>query len=260
VPRILVTGTSSGLGRALHTAFRGEAFSRRRVDDELRRLRTIEFDAVVHCAADARKEFPASELPAYYDSNLTLTERLLDIPHHLFVYVSSQAVYPSDGRTWREDELLTISGAISIYGVFKLLAEETVRARARRALVLRCSSLVGPEGRQNNIMRVLRREPGRLFLSGDCRYNLLAYSQVEDFILESMRERRDGIFNIGSSDDKTLAEIAGHVGSPAEFGEHRYIAPCADLTKVHEATDIFSLGAFEVADRVVQQIGRLSIR
>lgn len=253
--RVLVTGASSGLGKALRRAFDAEALSRSALDNELRRLAASGVDLVVHCAADARKEFPAGELPAYRDSNLTLTERLLGVPHRLFVYVSSQAVYPEDDRAWREDDRLEVSPALSIYGVFKLLAEGAVRTGARRALILRCASLVGPEGRSNNIMRVLRREGGRLFLAGASRYNLIAYSQVGQFIRESFEQDRVGTFNIGAASEATLAEIAAHLCADVEFGDHVYRAPLADLSKVQRATDIFTLTTLEVAGLVARQIG-----
>ena len=256
--RVLVTGTSSGLGKALRRAFDAEALDRRALEVDLPRLVRSTFDVIVHCATDARKELPAHELPAYRDSNLTLTERLLDVPHQRFVYVSSQAVYPSDGRPWSEDDALQLNSEITLYGVFKLLAEDVVRRRARCPLVLRPSSLVGAEGRANNIMRILRREPGCLFLSGACPYNLVTYSQVEHFIRESFEKGRSGTFNIGSTDWSTLQEIAGHLGVEVEFGEHVYSAPRADLSKVHATTDIFNATTLEVADRVARELAVLT--
>jgi nucleoside-diphosphate-sugar epimerase len=252
--RVLVSGTSSGLGQALRRAFEAEPVVRATFDVDFPRFAQATYDLVVHCAADARKTFPAAELPAYRWSNVTLTERLLDVPHRLFVYISSQAVYPAGGRAWREDDDLQVSEALSIYGVFKLLAEAAVRARASRALVLRMSALVGPEGRPNNIMRILRREPGRLFLSGACPYNLVAYSQVARFIAESSATGRTGIYNIGARDDRTLDAIARHVGANVTFGDHLYTAPTADLAKLQASTRVFDLTTLEVADLVAREI------
>jgi nucleoside-diphosphate-sugar epimerase len=254
VPRVLVTGTSSGLGRALCRAMGAGAFDRASLDAEVERWARADLDLIVHCAADARRELPAGDLPAYLASNLTLTERLLGIPHRFFVYVSSQAVYPADGRAWAEHDPIPAGGALSIYGVFKLLAEAAVRARATRALILRCASLVGPEGRPNNIMRILRREPGRVFLSGACPYSLIAYSQVDRFIRECDEAGRSGVYNLGARDARTLAEIAGHLGAAIEFGDHLYVAPRADLSKLHRETAIFDRTTLEVADLVAGEI------
>jgi nucleoside-diphosphate-sugar epimerase len=251
--RVLVSGTSTGLGAALRRGFDATAVARRTLDEDFPRLAGAGFDLIVHSAADARKELPATDLAAYRYSNLTLTERLLEIPHRLFVFISSQAVYPTDGRAWAEQDPLTITADVSLYGVFKLLAEDEVRRRATRSLILRCSSLVGRDGRANNIMRILRREPGRLFLGAACPYNLIAYEQIEAFIREALASGIDGTFNVGAVDWATLGEIARHLGAQVEFGEHLYTAPRADLTRIHNATRVFSLTTLDVAERVAAE-------
>jgi dTDP-4-dehydrorhamnose reductase len=259
--RVLVSGTSSGLGRALQRAFDAEPVVRSRLEDDLPRFRRDGFDLVVHCAADARKDFPVADLPACADSNLTLTGRLLEVPHRLFVHVSSQAVYPDDGGPWREDDdAQQTVAALSIYGVFKRLAEDAVRRRASRALILRCAALVGPEGRTNNIMRILRREPGRLFLSGACPYSLIAYSQIEALVREFLAAGVEGTFNVGAADERTLAEIAAHLRAPVTFGEHLYTAPRADQSKLRAATRLFDLPTLEVAALVARQIDEAQTR
>lgn len=252
--RVLVTGTSSGLGRALQRAFSAAAFRRSDVEAECRHAASESWDLIVHCAADARKELPAADIGAYHESNVTLTSRLLTIPHRLFVYVSSQAVYPADGHRWREEEPLVVSDRLSVYGVFKLLAEDVVKRGTSRALVLRTASLVGPEGRPNNIMRVLRRQAGQIFLSGDSPYNLVAYSQVEAFIRESFAHDRVGTFNLGAADERTLAELASYLDVDMSFGDVLYAAPQADFTALRRETNIFNLTTFDVVDLVAAQI------
>lgn len=258
--QVLVTGTSSGLGRALHRAFGASAFVRAEGSGEGARYDTVAWDLIVHCATDARKAVPAADLEAYHDSHVELTRRLLGLPHRQFVFVSSQAVYPGDGRAWREDDLLQADDRLSLYGIFKLLTERLVLSRATRPLILRTSSLVGPEGRPNNIMRILRREPGRVALSADCPYNLIAYSQVEAFVRESLARHRSGIFNLGATDERSLGEIAAHVGVDISFGDVRYTAPRADLSALHGTTRIFDHATLDVADLVARQMAGTTTR
>lgn len=252
--QVLVTGTSSGLGRALHRAFGASAFERAGGARELARCATVTWDLIVHCATDARKDVPAAELEAYHDSHVELTRRLLDLPHRHFVFVSSHAVYPTDERAWREDDPLRADDRLSLYGAFKLLTERVVVNRATRPLILRTSSLVGPEGRPNNIMRILRREPGGVVLSAECPYNLIAYTQIDAFVRESIERRRTGIFNLGAADTRTLGEIARHLGVDVTFGDVRYTAPRADLSAVHELSRLFDRTTLEVADLVARQM------
>lgn len=250
----LVTGTSSGLGASLLRTFSGTAFSRPHAEEELVRLRGQHFRLIVHCAVDARKELPAADLVAYVNSNLTLTERLLEIPHDCFVYVSSHAVYPVDGVAHREDEDLSVTPQISIYGVFKLISEQLVLRRSPWPLILRCSSLVGETGRPNNVMKLLRKQDGPLFLSGDCPCNLIDYEQVAEFLRLAEQSTISGIFNLGATDWRTLSEIAHHVGVSAKFGDYLYVPPTADLRKVNATCSIFGKSTLEMAEIVSRRL------
>jgi nucleoside-diphosphate-sugar epimerase len=176
-----------------------------------------------------------------------LTERLLEIPHNCFVFVSSHAVYPADGIARAENDELHVSSALSLYGTCKLLGEQLVLSRSAWPVVLRCSSLVGETGRPNNIMRILRRQSGSVYLSGDSPYNLIAYEQVLELIQLIWAEKLKGVFNLGASDWKTLRQIADHLGVNIEFGNHLYVPPIADLRKVQEISPVFRKSTLEIA-------------
>lgn len=245
--RALVTGTTSGLGASLRQWLDGTPFLRQDVDGEMNLHRKHHFDLIVHCATDARKECRAAELLPYARSHFTLTERLLEIPHSCFVFVSSHAVYPADGTPHTEDEELQVSSSLSLYGIFKLLGERLVLSRSAWPVILRCSSLVGETGRPNNIMRILRRQSGPVYLSGDSPYNLIAYEQVLEFIQLAWDRRLEGVFNLGASDWKPLYEIASHLGVNIEFGSHRYVPPMAELSKFQGVSPAFRKSTLEVA-------------
>jgi nucleoside-diphosphate-sugar epimerase len=250
----LVSGSSSGLGKNLREVFHATAFRRGDNEEELARLKKRNFQMIIHCAMDARKEFSAVELPEYVSSNLTLTERLLEIPHDCFVYVSSHAVYPADGQAHSENEALTVSQQISIYGIFKLLSEQLALRRSPWPLILRCSSLVGEEGRPNNIMKILRKQGGPVFLSGNCPYNLIAYEQVAEFLRMAHQSRISGIFNLGSSDWRSLSDITSHLGVPVDFGKYLYAPPLADLRKVQDICPAFRKSTLAVASEVSRKL------
>lgn len=241
--RVLVSGSSSGLGLAMLRAFDGEAYDRTgaRAPGEAR------YDWIIHCATDARKEVPATEMARYCDSHLGLTERLLDIPHQLFVMVSSQAVYPCDGRAWREDESWCVDERIPLYGALKLACEQRVQARSPRSLSLRCSSLLGPEARLNNVMKIIRGSDASLFLSAESRYNLIGYWQVEAFLREAAERGWAGVFNLGSTTWISLGELAAALGRQPRFGDYTYVPPVASLEKVQSHSAVFGKTALEIA-------------
>ena len=52
------------------------------------------FDAIIHCAVNAAKYVSMRTAFGYMDDNFLLTQRLVDIPHRKFIFVSTLAVYP----------------------------------------------------------------------------------------------------------------------------------------------------------------------
>lgn len=241
--RVLVSGTGSGLGRALLQRFGGEAYDR----TQRRAPLHPSYDWIIHCATDARKDVPSEELGAYCDAHLGLTERLLALPHELFVMVSSQAVYPCDGQAYSESDRWVVDAGIPLYGALKLACEQRVRARSPRSLILRCSSLLGREARLNNVMKVILGSPEPLFLAPESRYNLIGFSQVEAFLREAAEQRWEGIFNLGSTTWTTLGEIAAALGHRPHFGAFTYLPPVASLAKVQAHSRAFDRTALEVA-------------
>ena len=242
--RIGVTGTSSGLGAYLCTALGAEAIRR---PDALSGAVAGGLDVLVHCAFDARKTLAAESLEEMLTSNLTLVERLLEVAHRRFVYVSSVEVYPRDGRRHGEDEPRQVDEDTNVTGLFKLAAEQLVLRRARRPLVLRCTSIVGPTARPNNIMRVLRGEPVTLRLDGTSRYNLVSMRQVEQFLRAADAAAATGVYNLGASDEATLADIAAVTGARPTYGQVHYEVPGMDTRRVRALCPAFERTTREVA-------------
>src|SRR5262245_44886439 len=86
---ILVTGARSGLGHAVHSALGGIAVVRgTRLDDPAIQA-AAPFDAIVHCAVNAAKYVSMSTAYDYMADNFQLTQRLVDIPHRKFIFVST---------------------------------------------------------------------------------------------------------------------------------------------------------------------------
>ena len=91
---LLITGTSSGLGLAVHQQLGGVGFVRGIALDDASICAAQPFDAIIHCALRAMSPVTMQTCHAYLEDNFLLTEQLLDIPHHKFIYVSTLDVYP----------------------------------------------------------------------------------------------------------------------------------------------------------------------
>jgi nucleoside-diphosphate-sugar epimerase len=253
--KYLVTGASSGLGRYLVEELPGAPF-RREAPGEIERHKESKYDCIIHCATDARKSLNADELWNYHRSHISLTDQLTQIPHHLFVYISSAEIYPDPSRLNGESDRIELPETPYLYGLFKLLAEQVVRNRVQSFLILRCTSIVGRTSRQNNIVRILRGRSDRLSLRADSLYNLVGMSQIAGLIRKALAENITGIFNIGASQNAFLGDIAAHLGVHPEFGDHLYKVPLMNTRKIQEVSQEFRKNSLDVAREIADEFQR----
>ncbi|KAJ1958672.1 hypothetical protein EC988_000173 [Linderina pennispora] len=160
-PKVIITGASGLLGRAVVAEFEGRgfdvigtAFSRAR--DELRKLDLSDTaavaafvgaekpQAIIHCAAEKR--------PDVAEQNKEATERLnAEVPGHLaalakqhgafFVYISTDYVFDGTSPPYQVDDK---PNPLNFYGRTKLAGEWAVQEANPQAAILRVPILYGP--------------------------------------------------------------------------------------------------------------------
>ncbi|MBN2752312.1 MAG: NAD-dependent epimerase/dehydratase family protein, partial [Rhodospirillaceae bacterium] len=214
--KLLVTGTSSGLGRALLHTLGGIAFDRSRPIDAA--AEHGPFDAIIHCAFRANRNIPPAEIPAYLDDNAALTQRLLTIPHRTFILLSTVDLYPRDGGPYGEDWPLFADEARGIYPLSKMLSEHYVRTFSTDHLILRPASLLGETARSNTLMRLLTQTKATVALTPDSRFNAVDHADVATFIAAALQQGWRGIFNIAASANITLKDAAALTGCTVTYG------------------------------------------
>ncbi len=248
--KLLVTGVSSGLGRYLVEEFGAVPFQRTNPLEIVHHKNTF-YDCIIHCATDARNSIASDELLAYYQSHIGLTGQLLQIPHRLFVFISSSAVYPDLFRLNTESDIITLPHdppLYGLYGLFKLLTEKMVSRKTSSSLILRCVTIIGRTSRLTNVMKILRGNPSPLTLSADSSFNLVSMDQIKGFIELALAQDITGIFNAGSTQNATLEEIAKAIGSRRlTFGSFTYNVHRMDTGKIRKVSRDFDKDSIEVA-------------
>jgi len=148
---------------------------------------------------------------------------LASIPHKKFIFLSSVDVYPKkDQGLHSEDEVIDLNSVENIYGVMKLMTEAVVRNNAHDFLILRASALLGKYSRRNSLIKMLEDDNCSLTLSGASSFNYVLHLDVIDFIILSIRQNITGIYNIASSKNIMLFEIAEILNKEVKFGSYRY--------------------------------------
>jgi nucleoside-diphosphate-sugar epimerase len=252
-PKLLVTGTESGLGAAVHRALGGAPFTR------ASRLADVEaaapYDAIIHCAFGSQKLVTPATAYAYLDDNLLLTERLIAIPHRKFVFISSIDIYPLPRQGAKEDDDDDLARLSGPYPFVKQFGDALVRARCPNHLILRPTSLLGPAMRPSTTLRVLTEKNPRVFLQPDSRFNFVLHDDIAAFIARALAESIAGVFNLASTGSVRLGDMAERLGLSVAFGDHVYDAGEVSNAKIAAIEPAFRRTSAETLNRFIDQLG-----
>ena len=122
--KMLITGVTSGMGKYLHEHLGGEGLTRKNAEKIFSEHKR--FDAIIHCAYNSKREVNSENLYSYVCDNIALTEKLLDLPHKMFIFFSTVDVYPRAKGLHKEDEVIRLSDVTGMYAITKLISESLV--------------------------------------------------------------------------------------------------------------------------------------
>lgn len=205
---------------------------------------------IARCNADPSLAFQVN-VGGTYNIVKTSAEALARL-----VFISSREVYGETlGYQTSETDALMPN---NLYGLTKLFGERLVLwAESKLGLeytILRLTNVYGPEGDQYNVQAMLRlalKEGVIRILGGEQHMNLLYVEDAARAIEMCLHDTRASkqIFNVGSSDNVTVRDIATKIESllktpinieygPMREGETRYFRP--DLTKIQDTLGFFA--------------------
>lgn len=196
---ILLSGSSSGLGKFLSSKFENiQTFTR---DTNIKDIikSGIEFDAIIHCAASISHASWEEVTYDYFDDNLILTRNILEIPHKKFIHISSIDIKRN-----------------SIYGTVKRISERIVDSYTNDCLIIRPSGLIGNEMKTNTFKKIQLGQ--KIALTKDSLMNYVTYEDVYNLIKTNL----DGIITLTASENISMEEVSEIFKQHIEYGEIHY--------------------------------------
>lgn len=235
----LITGSSSGLGKYLHQNLGGASFNRKAIKDK-------EADIIIHCAFNRARDINSQNLYQYLADNVFLTKRLTKIPHKKFIYISSIDVYPQSNEKHFEGEVIDIDKVSNMYGFTKLASESLIRNLCPNFLILRCAALLGKDSNENSLIKISKEARPTLTLSSNSVFNYILHKDVLEFIKLAIGKDLQGIYNLASSKNIALTEVAAMLGKKVDFGNYVYNTGKIENSKITSIFPAFKKTSKEV--------------
>lgn len=243
---ILTTGILSGFGKYVYENLGGIGITRSSSREDLERMKNKGVDIIVHCAFNLARGLNSENLYRYIEDNVFLTKEMVSIPHKKFIFLSSVDVYPKTNSLHTEEEIIDMDSVNGIYGITKLISESIVKNYSKNYLILRPTAFLGKYSRRNSLIKILDDEKCVLTLLANSRFNYILYSDVLGFIRFSIQDDLKGIYNLASSENISLKEIADLFGKRIKFGEYFYDVGNIDNKKIASILPNFKKTSKEV--------------
>ncbi len=164
-------------------------------------------DLIINCAAMTNVDKCETEIEKAYEINQKIPENIYEIiiKHHLkckVVQISTDQVYKSKSFTDLGEE-----EPINIYGKTKLGGDKLI-SKISKSLIFRTNFLWGV-GKHNQVSWLIDNcsSENRFYLFRDVICNPLHIDYLANFIINNSFKDINGIFNLGSSDALSKAEI-----------------------------------------------------
>jgi dTDP-4-dehydrorhamnose reductase len=245
--KILVSGSSSGLGKFLKESLVATPFSR---DSDFSKIKEDKYDLIVHCAANQSRNLSLSQVYEYYLDNIKLTELLTSLDTKRFIYISSIDVSLITG-TLGDKKQPNYFNQNNLYTAAKTFSEAIIKQFCYNYTILRCPYLLGKYMRNNTINKLINDERPTVSLSKDSIFNIIRYKDVFSFILKSMNDNINGTYEVVANKNISLFEIANHLKKEVKFGEHQYSVEELDNKKSAEILNELNLSSLQMLELFV---------
>jgi len=250
--KILTTGILSGIGRYIHENHGGIGLTRNTPVKDFVKIKKDGVDVIVHCAFNSSRKINSNTLYQYFEDNVLLTKRVISIPHKKFIFFSTVDLYPKDSQSHSEDEIIDVDSVRGgIYAITKLISESIVKKYCENYVILRPTTLLGKHSRKNTIIKILENQECEVGLSVKSVYNCVLHSDILDFIKFSIDHDLKGIYNLASSENITLLEVANMLGRKVKFGTYHYDVGNINNNKISYIFPVFKKISKEIVTQFI---------
>ena len=203
--KILISGTSSGLGKYLSKKFNCTKLKRNKIS---KKILNTEWDLIIHCAFNSKTFGLNKEFISYYNDNVVLTNFISSLKGKK-IFFSSCAVYDHIKKRENKNEnyFIDITKIKNTYARTKLICESFFNKE--KDIIIRLGSIIGHEIRKNsNIYNMLNKTKPKLKLTKKSKFSFVSYEEIFIFLNIILKKKKFGIYNFLRTDYTSLYKIA----------------------------------------------------
>lgn len=245
--KVLITGTSSGLGKFLYKNIKSFNYDRNKHHNYTDK----EWDLIIHTANANSEVLSLNDLFNYKNSNISLTEKITNLRYKKLIYTSSTQVYQGiDTQDSSENNLSKILSQKSyIYSFTKLISESIIMNSNPNNIILRLGSMIGEDMRKNNISKILFDRSFDLTLTPNSKIAFISHEEVFNFINKILNKNLCGIFNFSRNDRLSLENICNHFNNfPNNFGNYFFESNIVNLNKYEKIYNLKYKKSIEILE------------
>lgn len=221
--KVLVSGTSSGLGKYLFKKIGTHKYKR---NFNIKKYEKINWDLIVHCGF-----YTGDDIVKAIES-IKHSYLLSKLESKKTIFISSLIVYQNSINT-KESSKLNLIDNSSLYCKSKIISESFFNNQNNT--ILRLGTLIGENMRKNNIYKILNHKNPKLSLTKDSLYSFIDYAEILDFIL---KRKYKGVYNFNRDDYLTLDEISKKICKNFTYGNFHFKCIKADNNKLKRDFDL----------------------
>ena len=206
---ILITGTSSGLGKYLKKKFCGVAFNR---EKKISFYKKKKWKLVIHAG------FYTGNNEKRINEAIEISKNISSLKAEKIIFISSLIVYDKNKSSYKQS---------------KIICEKFFKNK-KNSYILRLGSLIGKEMRHNTISKILLDKNPKIGLSKKSRYSFTSYNEIYILIKKIILQKKIFITDFLRRDFITLNSIALKLNKKVKFGN--YVFNCIDVpnkNKIH---------------------------
>jgi nucleoside-diphosphate-sugar epimerase len=226
----LVTGVSGGLGKYLFDNLPDANGLHRNNFEE---VCSESYETIIHCAYN--KENQITDYKKYIEDNIFLLQKVKNINHQKFVYISSIDVYNTEKNN---------------YTLFKMFAESLLE---NKDLSLRLSCLLGKDSKPNHVSKIISNVE-LITLSENSTFNYILYSDLLSFFSEKMHTEKSGIYDFIANDFIYLKDVISFVNSKTKTGEYCYKSDYSFINPIYLEHPKYNVSSLEKLSSFISNI------